>query len=62
MLFEGIMMTWYVVYRGRKPGVYTNWARLCLALAGGKNNLYQGFKTREEAYAPFLAYRLSIVY
>jgi viroplasmin and RNaseH domain-containing protein len=55
------MMTWYVVYRGRHPGVYSNWIQLCLALAGGENNLYQGFKTRKEADVAFLAFRLSIV-
>ena len=56
------MVTWYVVYQGRHPGVYSNWPELCLALAGGDNNLYQAFKTREGADATFLAFRLSIVW
>jgi len=55
------MVTWYVLYRGRHPGVYSNWIQLCLALDDGDSNLYQGFKTRDAADAAFLAFRLSIV-
>ena len=51
----------YVVYRGRHLDVYSKWTQLYLALAGRENNLYQGFKTREEADAAFLAFKLSIV-
>jgi viroplasmin and RNaseH domain-containing protein len=55
------MTTWYVLYRGKHPGVYSNWTELCLALAGGESNLYQGFKSRDEADAAFLAFRLTTI-
>jgi len=47
-------MTWYVVYKGYKPGVYAHWADCNAQVAGFKRNSYQGFPTKEEAVASFL--------
>jgi viroplasmin and RNaseH domain-containing protein len=49
-------MTWYVVYKGYKPGVYAHWADCNAQVAGFKRNSYQGFPTKEEAVASFLEY------
>jgi viroplasmin and RNaseH domain-containing protein len=49
-------MTWYVVYKGYKPGVYADWADCNAQVAGFKKNCYQGFPTKEEAVASFLEY------
>jgi hypothetical protein len=49
-------MTWYVVYKGYKPGVYKNWADCNAQVAGFKKNNYQGFLTKEETVAYFLEY------
>jgi len=49
-------MTWYVVYKGYKPGVYAHWADCNAHVAGFKRNSYQGFPTKEEAVASFLEY------
>ena len=42
------MTTWYFLYRGRKPGVYTSWAKCCVEVAKVENKLYRGFKSVEE--------------
>ena len=49
-------MTWYVVFRGRKPGVYSDWQSCNEQVCGFSNNCYQGYATREEALASYRAY------
>jgi len=55
VVFKGTMMTWYVVYQGKKPGVYDSWPLCCAAVARYSNNCYKGFK-RKEVVASFLEY------
>ena len=55
VVLKGTMTTWYVVYRGKKPGVYDSWPLCCDAVAGYSNNCYKGFKCKE-VVASFLEY------
>ena len=51
-------MNWYVVYRGRKPGVYKSWRTYQDQVVGYSNNSYEGFETLVEAqysYSNFLS-------
>jgi viroplasmin and RNaseH domain-containing protein len=49
-------MNWYVVYRGRSPGVYNSWRSCPEQVAGFSNNSYQGFETLQEAQANYMNY------
>ena len=49
-------MAWYVVYRGRVPGVYATWTRCNVQVIGFKNNSYKSFPTKEEAEASYLEF------
>jgi hypothetical protein len=49
-------MTWYVVYRGKQPGVYDSWARCNEQVAGHKKNSYKSFPSKEEVVASYLEY------
>ena len=49
-------MAWYVVYRGRVPGVYATWARCNVQVIGFKNNSYKSFPNKEEAEASYLEF------
>lgn len=49
-------MNWYVVYRGRSPGVYNSWRSCQEQVAGFSNNSYQGFETLQEAQANYMNY------
>jgi viroplasmin and RNaseH domain-containing protein len=53
--FEGTT-TWYVVYRGRKPGVYAKWATCHQQVSGYPNCCYKGFNNEEDANAAFLEF------
>ena len=46
-------MTWYVVYHGRKTGVFCSWDACHAQVIGFKGACYKGFKSREEAFASF---------
>ena len=49
-------MTWYVVFRGRRPGVYDNW-RLCQAqVSGFSHSSYKKFNTAEQACHAYEAF------
>jgi ribonuclease HI len=50
-------MTWYVVYRGKKPGVYDSWARCNEQVAGYKKNNYKSFPCKEEVVASYLEFK-----
>jgi ribonuclease HI len=53
-------MTWYVVFRGRKPGVYDSWGVCSKYVLGFSGVTYQSYLTRmevEEAYASFLEHQ-----
>ena len=49
-------MAWYVVYRGKQPGVYATWARCNARVTSFKNNSYKSFPTKEEAEASYLEF------
>ena len=49
-------MNWYIVYRGRSPGVYNSWRSCQEQVAGFSNNSYQGFETLQEAQANYMNY------
>lgn len=42
---------WYVVYRGRVPGVYEEWEDCLQQVSNFSGNSYKGYKTRELAVA-----------
>ncbi|MDO4714827.1 MAG: ribonuclease H family protein [Bacteroidales bacterium] len=44
---------WYVVWAGRKPGVYTSWEDTLAQVKGAAGAVYKAFDTREAAYAAF---------
>ena len=44
-------MTWYVVYKGRVPGVYDDWKDCRRQVHRFSRNSYKGYATREEAVA-----------
>ena len=51
-------MKWYVVYKGKVPGVYDDWEDCRRQVHGYSGNSYKGYTTLEEAetrYAGFLA-------
>jgi viroplasmin and RNaseH domain-containing protein len=43
------MAKWYVVYRGRVPGVYEEWEGCKAQVTNFNGNCYKGYKTRELA-------------
>ena len=49
-------MTWYVVYKGRVPGVYDDWEACQSQVHYFCGNSYKGFHTRTEAEARFAHY------
>ena len=50
-------MAWYVVYRGRVPGVYATRARCNAQVTGFKNDSYKSFLNKEEAEASYLEFK-----
>jgi hypothetical protein len=53
--FEG-KMPWYVVYRGRNPGVYEQWVQCHQQVAGFHNSCYKSFICKDEAIASYLEF------
>jgi viroplasmin and RNaseH domain-containing protein len=49
-------MTWYVVYRGRKPRAYAKWATCHQQVSGYPNCCYKWFSNKEDANASFLEF------
>jgi ribonuclease HI len=50
-------MAWYIVFRGRKPGVYESWGVYSEYILGFSGAAYQSYSTTmqaEEAYVAFL--------
>ena len=43
----------YVVFRGRQPGIYKSWERCSEQVMGFRNNLYRGFDSLAEAMDAF---------
>lgn len=46
-------MTWYVVYKGRVPGVYHEWEDCRKQVHRFSGNSYKGFNTLAEAEASY---------
>ena len=49
-------MAWYVVFRGRKPGVYRDWQDCNEQVSGFPNCSFRSYPNRDEAVAAYLAY------
>lgn len=47
------MPKYYVVWKGRKPGVYSNWASCAEQVLNFPNARYKGYLDRDEAYAAY---------
>ena len=48
------MPKWYVVYKGRVPGVYDEWDDCLKQVNKFKGNSYKGYKSREKAEARWM--------
>ena len=46
-------MAWYVVHRGRKPGVYASWDIAHVQVNGFNGACYKKFKSKEEGDQAF---------
>jgi viroplasmin and RNaseH domain-containing protein len=46
-------MAWYVVFRGRKPGIYADWGTCNAQVSGFSGCNYQKYPTQQEAIAAF---------
>ena len=51
-----IEMTWYVVYKGKVPGVYDEWEDCRRQVHGFSGNSYKGYNSREVAEARYMKY------
>ena len=49
-------MTWYVVYKGKVPGVYDDWEECRRQVHRFSGNSYKGYNTRAEAEARYTSY------
>ena len=49
-------MPCYVVFRGKEPGVYHQWADCHNKVSGFRDNCYKRFETKDEAIMAFGAY------
>jgi viroplasmin and RNaseH domain-containing protein len=49
-------MPWYVVFRGKEPGVYHQWANFDNQVSGYCDNCYKRFDTKDKAIMAFGAY------
>ena len=49
-------MTWYVVYKGRVPGVYDDWEDCRRQVHRFSGNSYKGYNTMAEAEARYTRY------
>ena len=49
-------MTWYVVYKGRVPGVYDDWEDCRRQVHHFSGNSYKGYNTMAEAEARYTRY------
>ena len=48
-----VAMSWYVVFKGRRPGVYSTWELCHEQVIGYKNNWYKPYKCKKEALEAF---------
>jgi hypothetical protein len=60
MFITACKMKWYVVFKGRRPGVYNTWVKCSEVVSGFRGNLYQGFNNEEaavQALEKYMAYQ-----
>ena len=50
-------MTWYVVFRGRRPGVYEDWGLCNAQVSSFSHASYKKFKTADQAFQAFELYK-----
>ena len=50
-------MAWYVVFVGRKTGVFSDWPTCKAQVSGLSHSSYQKFQTLEEALRSFQSFR-----
>ena len=53
-------MTWYVVYKGRVPGVYDDWVDCRRQVHRFSGNSYKGYNTMAEAEARYTRYLVEL--
>ena len=46
----------YVVFVGRRPGVYTTWLECQAQVIGYKGNVYKSYKTHPQAISAWVMY------
>lgn len=56
----GKKQKWYVVFVGRKPGIYTEWQACSEQVNGYTNALYRSYATEEEAKNAFRSSRVGV--
>ena len=49
-------MPWYVVYKGKVPGVYDDWEECRRQVHRSSGNNYKGYTTRAEAESRYACY------
>ena len=52
-------MAWYVVFRGRRLGVYSDWAICQAQVSGFRHSSYQKYATMEEVVHSFQTFLLA---
>jgi len=52
-------MPWYVVFRGRRPGVYSDWVNCQAQVSGYSHSSYQKYGTMDEAMHAFQTFVLA---
>jgi len=52
------MKKWYVVYKGKVPGVYEEWEDCLEQVNKFKGNSHKGYKSKEEAETRYKIYLL----
>ena len=58
-VFDILMKKWYVVYKGKVPGVYGEWEDCLEQVNKFKGNSYKGYKSKEEAEARYMIHQLA---
>ena len=53
------MKKWYVVYKGKTPGVYTEWSEVQDQVKGFRCNNHKSFKSKQEVEASYLKHLLA---
>ncbi|XP_019239797.1 PREDICTED: ribonuclease H-like [Nicotiana attenuata] len=52
----------YVVFRGKKPGLYNSWCECASMVIGFKGNIFKSYKSYDEAVAAFNEFQKENIY